>query len=60
MPAPNTFLPEILARWRAERAQLREELGLPDDTDDNGDNGRPVYHREPFAADVSEGKNDPI
>ncbi len=57
---PNPFLPEILERWQAERAQIREELGLPDDTDDNGDNSRPVYHREPFAADVSEGKNDPI
>jgi len=26
---PNPFLPEIIERWRAERAQLREELGLP-------------------------------
>jgi hypothetical protein len=83
---PNPFLPEIIARWQGERAQLREELGLPDDTDgvgdDNGDPvrsarfsapdgaeapttspmrfGAPVYHREPFASDVSEGKNDPI
>ncbi|MFZ5915600.1 MAG: REP-associated tyrosine transposase, partial [Chloroflexota bacterium] len=66
---PNPFLPEILARWQAERAQLRQELGLPDDTDDNGDSlplqagegpGMGVYRREPFAADVSEGKNDPI
>lgn len=54
---PNPFLPEILARWQSERAQIREELGLPDDTDDNGDNGQPVYHREPFAADVSESKS---
>jgi len=63
---PNPFLPEILERWQAERTQTREELGLPDDSDDNGDSGvgigdsEPVYHREPFAADVSEGKNDPI
>jgi len=57
---PNPFLPEIIERWQAERAQLREELGLPDDSADNGDGGEPVYHREPFAADVSEGKNDPI
>ena len=35
---PNPFLPEILERWQAERAQIRDELGLPDDTDDNGDN----------------------
>ncbi|MFQ5613687.1 MAG: DNA methyltransferase, partial [Anaerolineae bacterium] len=66
---PNPFLPEIIERWQAERAQLREELGLPDDSADNGDSPPPhagegpgvgVYHREPFAADVSEGKNDPI
>ena len=79
---PNPFLPEIIQRWQAERAQLRQELGLPDDSHDNG-NGNPqppnpkspisnlqspistlpsppVYHREPFASDVSEGKNDPI
>jgi len=57
---PNPFLPEIIERWQAERAQLREELGLPDDSQDNGDGGPIVYHREPFASDVSEGKNDPI
>ena len=57
---PNPFLPEIIVRWQAERAQLREELGLSDDSDDNGNGKKPVYHREPFAADVSEGKNDPI
>jgi predicted RNA-binding Zn-ribbon protein involved in translation (DUF1610 family) len=57
---PNPFLPEIIERWQAERAQTREELGLPDDSDDNGNGGGPVYHCEPFAADVSEGKNDPI
>ena len=57
---PNPFLPEILARWQAERVQIRKELGLPDDADDNGDNGRPVYHREPFAIDVAVGKGDSI
>jgi hypothetical protein len=57
---PNPFLPEIIERWQAERAQLREELGLPDDSDDNGNGGEPVYHREPFAADVSEGKSDAL
>ena len=57
---PNPFLPEILGAWQAERAQIRRELGLPDDREDNGDGGPPIYRREPFAADVSEGKNDPI
>jgi predicted RNA methylase/rubredoxin len=49
---PNPFLPEMLASWQEERATIREALGLP--TDDA------QYHRDPFAADVSEGKNDPI
>jgi DNA modification methylase len=53
---PNPFLPEILEAWQAERAAIREELGLPDDTQP----GKQTYQREPFAADVSEGKNDPI
>ena len=57
---PNPFLSEIIERWQNERTRIREELGLPDDSSDNGDDGKPVYHREPFASDVSEGKNDPI
>ncbi len=44
---PNPFLTEILQQWQAERSPLQpqDEVG---------------YHRDPFAADVSEGKNDPI
>jgi DNA modification methylase/rubredoxin len=70
---PNPFLPEIVERWQADRTELRADLGLPDDSADNGNsqlangksqiairNSQFVYHREPFAADVSEGKNDPI
>jgi hypothetical protein len=57
---PNPFLPGIIERWRAERAQTREELGLPDDADDNGNGGEPVYHREPFAIDVAESRNNPF
>lgn len=52
---PNPFLPEIIAQWQEERAALRQELGLPDDSDNNG-----TYQREPFAADVSEGKSGAI
>ncbi len=44
---PNPFLDEILEAWQRER-----EAQGPDDT--------AVPQREPFAADVSEGKNDPI
>jgi DNA modification methylase/transcription initiation factor IIE alpha subunit len=47
---PNPFIPEIIAKWRQERSAIRKELRLEDDG----------YQREPFAADVSEGKNDPI
>jgi GAF domain-containing protein/CheY-like chemotaxis protein len=34
---------------------LREPT--PDDRDDNGNDKQPVYHREPFASDVSEGRH---
>lgn len=55
---PNPFLPEILTKWQEERREIRKELGLPDD--ENLPPGKKGYQREPFAADVSEGKNDPI
>jgi len=57
---PNPFLPEILEQWQAERAQLRQELDLPDDAVDNGDAQSSTYHGEPFASDVSEGKGGAI
>ena len=47
---PNPFLPEIIEQWQQEREEIREKLGLREEK----------YQREPFAADVSEGKNDPI
>lgn len=47
---PNPFLPEIIEQWQQEREETRQKLGLKDEK----------YQREPFAADVSEGKNDPI
>jgi hypothetical protein len=53
---PNPFLTEIIDEWIKERVEIRDELDLPDDS--QVDSNR--YHREPFAADVSEGKNDPI
>ncbi len=47
---PNPFLPEIIEQWQQEREEIQQKLGLKDEK----------YQREPFAADVSEGKNDPI
>lgn len=47
---PNPFLPEIIAQWQQEREAIRQRLGLTAEP----------YRRDPFAADVSEGKNDPI
>lgn len=49
---PNPFLPEVFELWQKERLQRRQKLGLPEDG--------VRYRREPFAVDVSEGKNDPI
>ena len=42
---PNPWLADFIAEWEAEKP------AQPDPA---------PYHREPFAADVSEGKNDPI
>ena len=56
-PADLPRLPQSLpagggTRWQEERRDIRAGLGLPEDAA-NG------YSREPFAADVSVGKNDP-
>lgn len=45
---PNPFLEEMIAEWEADKKRLQGEKREED------------YHREPYAADVSEGKNDPI
>lgn len=42
---PNPWISDFIKEWEAEKP------GKPADY---------AYHREPFAADVSEGKNDPI
>ena len=55
---PNPFVRDFIANWSAEKRGLR--------TEQEGQNTQSsalspqFYHREPFAADVSEGKNDPI
>ena len=56
---PNPFLGEILESWQAERETLRADLKLPQDDPDTWQ-GDKAYNREPYASDVSEGKNTPI
>lgn len=42
---PNPWIADFIAEWEAQKSEKPEGF---------------TYHREPFAADVSEGKNDPI
>ena len=42
---PNPWIADFIAEWEAQKPEQPEDYN---------------YHREPFAADVSEGKNDPI
>ena len=42
---PNPWIADFIAEWEAQKPERPEGF---------------TYHREPFAADVSEGKNDPI
>jgi DNA modification methylase len=42
---PNPWIPDFIKQWENEKPEKPEDFH---------------YHREPFAADVSEGKNDPI
>jgi DNA modification methylase len=42
---PNPWIADFIAEWEAQKPEQPEGFH---------------YHREPFAADVSEGKNDPI
>ena len=67
---PNPFLPEILERWQKEREESRQTSNVmrqtshvkrhPSSGSDASRMTDDAYHREPFAADVSEGKNNPI
>jgi len=55
---PNPFVRDFIAHWSAEKRGLRTEQEARD-TQSSALSPQ-SYHREPFAADVSEGKNDPI
>ncbi len=45
---PNPWIADFIAEWEAQKQDSRSLSEAE------------AYHREPFAADVSEGKNDPI
>lgn len=51
---PNPFLAEILETWQSERDALQSSI------ENRKSEIKNSYHRDPFASDVSEGKNDPI
>ena len=44
-PCPNPWIADFITEWEAQKPEQPDGY---------------QYHREPFAADVSEGKNDPI
>lgn len=48
---PNPFLAQIVDHWRKLREESQQSSLKPNDDQ---------YHREPFATDVAEGKQDPI
>jgi len=52
---PNPFVRDFIAHWSAEKRGLRTEQEAQD-TQSSALSPQ-SYHREPFAADVSEGKN---
>ena len=56
---PNPFIPDMLSHWQSTKDTKghEQESSLGASSCDFVDK---PYHREPFAADVSEGKNDPI
>lgn len=54
---PNPFLVEGVDAWRGDQTGVRSALS---EFDDSGHGGDAQYHREPFTADISEGKGDPI
>jgi DNA modification methylase len=50
---PNPWLSNFLKEWAATKGESSKKGEMLDEPET-------AYHREPFAADVSEGKNDPI
>lgn len=55
---PNPWMADFIRLWESEKSAVRSARS---EVREDADPTRPApYHREPFAADVSEGKNDPI
>jgi 16S rRNA G966 N2-methylase RsmD len=60
---PNPFVRDFITHWSNEKRELRTEQKpalLSSDSTQSSALSTQSYHREPFAADVSEGKTDPI
>ena len=60
---PNPWIADFIAEWEAEKKVQGSKLEGSKSADSdtlNFEHETLNYHREPFAADVSEGKNDPI
>ncbi len=60
---PNPWIADFIAEWEEDKKVQGSKLESSKSSDSSTLNLEPVtlnYHREPFAADVSEGKNDPI
>ncbi len=57
---PNPWIADFIRLWEAEKSVRSAGAGVRSAEDTYGATGISHYHREPFAADVSEGKNDPI
>jgi len=56
---PNPWIGDFIAEWEAEKLKI-DDRGLQISNQKSPIENLKSYHREPFAADVSEGKNDPI
>jgi len=60
---PNPWIADFIAEWEKEKPQMntnKHESKENNSREFVSISGSDSYHREPFAADVSEGKNDPI
>jgi len=60
---PNPWIADFIAEWEADKIRTAGNTDTlsPENTQHSAlSTQHSSYHREPFAADVSEGKNDPI